>query len=211
MVVKNAWYNWIPKRMKGEVPASCNSPRLLAARPSMSRYFGAQRLSSLIHSRKNLQGHNLEVAGSNPTPAPTLADFIELAFRTPRDGICDPAVDVRFMPAGPVGADFELSRERAFGDLAVDGGPGQPGPGKDSFQTDDTVWFSHGRAASCWLFLRTAETREGRHSRTRKRVLPVTVLWRRVGGKSDGSNSDAQASAEVDAVGEGQLPAEPAA
>src|SRR5437762_430039 len=29
-------------------------------------------------------------------------DFIELAFRTPRDRICDPAVDVGFMPAGPV-------------------------------------------------------------------------------------------------------------
>src|SRR5450631_2863564 len=39
---------------------------------------------------------------------------------------------------------------------AVDGGSGQPGPGKDSFQTDDTVWFAHGRAASCWLFLATA-------------------------------------------------------
>ena len=38
------------------------------------------------------------------------------------------------MPAGPVGADFELSRERALGDLAVDGGPGQPGPGEDGFK-----------------------------------------------------------------------------
>lgn len=46
------------------------------------------------------------------------------------------------MPARPVGADFELSRERAFGDLAVDGGSGQPGPSEDGFQTDDTVWFA---------------------------------------------------------------------
>ena len=115
------------------------------------------------------------------------------------------------MPAGPVGADFELSRERALGDLAVDGGPGQPGPGKDGFQTDDTVWFAHGRAASCWLFLTAAETRQDRPLQARKRVLRVAVLWRRVGGKSDGSNSDAPASAEVDAVGEGQFEAEPAA
>lgn len=53
------------------------------------------------------------------------------------------------MPAGPVGADFELSRERALSDLAVDGGPGEPGPGEQGFQADDTVWFAHGRAASC--------------------------------------------------------------
>src|SRR6267378_7661579 len=115
------------------------------------------------------------------------------------------------MPPSPGGADFELGWEGALGNLAVDGGSGQPGPRKDSFQTDDTVWFAHGRAASCWLFLATAETRQGRHSRTRKRVLPVTVLWRRVGGKSDGSNSDAPAPAEVDAVGEGEFEAEPAA
>src|SRR5258705_12776037 len=115
------------------------------------------------------------------------------------------------MPPSPVAADFELGRERALGNLAVDGGSGQPGPGKNSFQTDDTVWFAHGRAASCWLFLTTAETRQGRHSRTRKSVLPVTVQWRRVGGKSDGSNSDAPASAKVYAVAEGEFEAEPAA
>ena len=140
-----------------------------------------------------------------------LTDLIELFFRTPCDGIGDPAVDVGFMPAAPVDADLDLRRERALGDLAVDGGPGQPGPGKDGFQTDDTVWFAHGRAASCWLFLTTAETRQGRRLQARKRVLPVTVLWRRAGGKSDGSNSDAPASAEVDAVGEGQFQAKPAA
>jgi hypothetical protein len=58
---------------------------------------------------------------------PTSPDFIKLAFRTLSDWICDPAVDVRFMPAGAMGADFELSRKRAVGDLAVDGGPGQTG------------------------------------------------------------------------------------
>ena len=80
---------------------------------------------------------------------PASSDLIALTFRTPRDGICDPAVDVRFMPAGPVGAYFELGRERALGNLAVDGGSGQPGPGKNGSQADDTVWFAHGRAASC--------------------------------------------------------------
>ena len=62
-----------------------------------------------------------------------------------------------------------LRRERALGNLAVDGGPGQPGPGKDSFQADDTVWFAHGRAASCWLFLTAAETRQDRQLQGRAR------------------------------------------
>ena len=91
---------------------------------------------------------------------PTSPNLIELTFWTPRDGICDPAVDVGFMPAGPVGADFELNRERALSDLAVDSGPGQPSPGKNGFQADDTVWFSRGRAASCSLFLTASETRQ---------------------------------------------------
>src|SRR6185437_12387561 len=97
-------------------------------------------------------------------------------------------------------ADFELGRERALGDLTVDGGPGQPGPGKDSLQTDDTVWFAHGRAASCSLFLTTSETRQDRAVAARKGILHVAVLWRSNGGESDGSNSDAPASAEVEAV-----------
>ena len=39
----------------------------------------------------------------------------------------------------------------------------------------------------------------------------VAVLWRRAGGKQDGSNFDAPASTEVDAVAEGEFEAEPAA
>src|SRR5580692_1204216 len=64
------------------------------------------------------------------------------------------------MPACAVGADFELSRKGALGDLAVDGRPGQPGPDEDGFQTDDTLWLAHGRDASCWLFLTAAESRQ---------------------------------------------------
>ena len=107
--------------------------------------------------------------------------LIESTFRTPRDGICYAVVDVRFMPAGPVGAYFELSRERALGDLTVDGGPGQPGPSKDGFEADDAIWFAHGLAASCWLFLMTAETRQDRPLWVRKRVFSLAVLWRRAG------------------------------
>ena len=73
---------------------------------------------------------------------PTLPQLVALGFRTPRHGICDPAVDVGFLPARAVDTDPELNRERSLGDLAVDGGPGQPGPGKDGFQTDDPVWLS---------------------------------------------------------------------
>jgi hypothetical protein len=91
-----------------------------------------------------------------------VSDFIELAFRRPRDRICDPAVDVGFMPAGPVDADLDWGREGTLGDLAVDRGPGQPGPSEDGLQADDTVWFAHGRAASCWLPLTASETRQDR-------------------------------------------------
>jgi len=64
------------------------------------------------------------VVGSNPPE--DSSDRIELAFRAPCDGIGDPAVDVRLMPAAPVDAYLDLRRERALGDLAVDGGPDNP-------------------------------------------------------------------------------------
>ena len=44
----------------------------------------------------------------------------------------------------------------------------------------------------------------------RKIILDIAVLWSRIGGESDGSNSQAPASAKVDAVGECKLEAEPA-
>jgi len=68
----------------------------------------------------------------------------EFAARTPGDGICDPAVNVGFPPASTVDADPELGGERALGDLAVNGRPGQPAPGEDGFQADDTLWRGHG-------------------------------------------------------------------
>jgi len=80
-------------------------------------------------------------------------NLIELTFRTPRHGIGDPAVDIGFPPASAVDADPDLGRERTLGDLSVYGGPGQAGPAENGFQADDTVWFGHGCAASCRLFL----------------------------------------------------------
>src|SRR3546814_2747906 len=55
-------------------------------------------------------------------PAPPLSARsevieVELAAWPPSSGIGNPAVDVGFMPPCAVGADFELGRERAFGDL----------------------------------------------------------------------------------------------
>jgi len=44
----------------------------------------------------------------------------------------------------------------------------------------------------------------------RKSISRVAALWRTEGGKQDGSNADAAASAKVDAVNEGQLVAESA-
>src|SRR5271154_230468 len=74
------------------------------------------------------------------------------------------------MPAGSVAADFELGRERAFGDLTVDGGPGQSRPDKNGFQANDTVWVSHGHAASCSLLLTASETRQDRALQARKGI-----------------------------------------
>lgn len=53
--------------------------------------------------------------------------------------IGNPTVDFGFAPSGAVNADPQLRRERAFGDLAIDGRAGQAGPVKDGFEADDTV------------------------------------------------------------------------
>src|SRR3546814_16302823 len=82
-------------------------------------------------------------------PAPPLSARsevieVELAAWPPSSGIGNPAVDVGFMPPCAVGADFALGRERAFGDLAIAGGPGQAGAGEDGPGAGDTVWLGHG-------------------------------------------------------------------
>ena len=51
-------------------------------------------------------------------------------------------------PASAMDANPDLGRERALGDLAVDGGTGQPGSGKDGLEANDTVRLTHGRAGS---------------------------------------------------------------
>ena len=149
------------------------------------------------------------VFGSKRPPA--LSNRIELGPRPPCSWISNPAVDVGLMPAAPVDADPDLRWERALGDLAVDGGPGQPGPGKNGFQADDTFWFSHCCTGSCWLFLTTSETRQGGPLQARKSILPFILLGRSDGGKQDSSNSEVPASAEVDAVREGEFEAKTAA
>jgi hypothetical protein len=84
-------------------------------------------------------------------------DLIELAFPTPDYRIGDPAVDVGFAPASSMDTDPDLGWKCALNDLAVDSGSGQPGSEKDGFEADDTVWFPHGCAGSCWLFLAAAD------------------------------------------------------
>jgi transposase len=81
---------------------------------------------------------------------------------------------------------------------------------KTGHEADYPIWFAHGRAASRWLFL-TAADPDRKVVAARKRVFSFAVMWRRAGGEWGGSNFDATASAEVDAVGEGEFEAEPAA
>jgi hypothetical protein len=87
----------------------------------------------------------------------TLPNLIELPFWTPSDWIGNPVVDVRFMPAGAIDADLDLGWKGTLSNLAVDGGPGQPGSSQNGFQTDNALWFPHGRAASWWVFLTAAD------------------------------------------------------
>jgi len=51
----------------------------------------------------------------------------------------------------------------SLGDLAIDGGPGKPGSGQNGFQANDTIWLTHGCAASCRLFLNAVEIRQNEH------------------------------------------------
>src|SRR4051812_8740512 len=90
-------------------------------------------------------------------PSQASTDLIQFAFRPPPDWIVDPAVDVGFAPAGAMDADPDLGRECALGDLAVDGGPGQPGPGEDGLEADDPIWLWHGFVGSGCLLLTAAD------------------------------------------------------
>lgn len=45
----------------------------------------------------------------------------ELTLSSPCNWIADPSIDVGFTPTGAIDAYLDLSRERAFGDLAIDG------------------------------------------------------------------------------------------
>jgi hypothetical protein len=151
------------------IPRRAQLGRWLQAHAGQPPAVGQAALAAdrLAEGTVRLPSARLTVAGQWRALGPLLSacfysspDLIELAFRTPSDGICNPAVKIRFMPAAPVGADFELSRKRTLDDLAVDGGPGQPGPSKNGFQSDDPVWFTHGRAAPCSLFLTASGTRQ---------------------------------------------------
>lgn len=99
---------------------------------------------------------------------------VDLFFRSPRHGVSDPSIDVGFSPAGAVDADPDLRRKRAFGDFAIDGGPGQARPDKDGVQADDTVWCGHGCAASYRLFL-TAPDPERATASARARVYKASA------------------------------------
>ncbi|CEJ86420.1 conserved hypothetical protein [Hyphomicrobium sp. GJ21] len=135
--------------------------------------------------RDALSGPSSLSARSYPGSAgpPDLAGFIGCPFRSPPDRIGDPTVDVGFPPSRAVGADLELGRKRALGDLAVDGGPGQAGAVADGVKADDTVWLAHGNNASCWLFLTVSETSQSKELSLHKKDLAVVGLWRTIGGK----------------------------
>lgn len=115
------------------------------------------------------------------------------------------------MPTCAVDADLDLAWERAFGDLAVDRGPGQTSPGKDGFQADDTVWFWHGRAASCWLFLAAPDRDRTRHFGCARAFSASSYPGVETTVNRTGLESDAPASSEVDAVTECEFQAETAA
>jgi hypothetical protein len=92
-------------------------------------------------------------------------------------------IDVGFPPPGPVDADFDLGRERALCDLAIDGGAGEAGADENGAQADDTVWLVHSRVASCWSLLIAPDSDRNRELLLCKRYLAGVVQWRRNGGK----------------------------
>lgn len=57
--------------------------------------------------------------------------------------IGDPAIDGGFVPTRAMDADRHLPGKAALRDLAVEGGTGKPGTGKNGFQTNDAFGIGH--------------------------------------------------------------------
>ena len=60
------------------------------------------------------------------------------------DWIGDPLVDGGLAPASAMNADPDLTREGAFGDLAIHGRSGKPGAGQYGFEADNSFGVGHG-------------------------------------------------------------------
>ena len=76
---------------------------------------------------------------------------------------------------------------------------------------DDRRLFAHGRAASCRLFLTTSETRQDGRLRASKRVFAAPHRGVEPAENRMSLQSDPAPPTKVDAVGEGEFEAEPAA
>lgn len=103
----------------------------------------------------------------------------------PADRIRDPPIDIGFPPSRPVHADLDLSREGAFGDLAVDGRAGQAGPREDGPEANDTIRFRHGRlafAGSIWHVLEPDRAIQGLRAIQLSSHRPVSWKRRQIGG-----------------------------
>lgn len=71
---------------------------------------------------------------------------------TSSDGIGHRTIDFGFVSARAVSANPDLGWESAFGDLAIDSGPGQAGAIEGGLETDDPIRGGYGGVASCCLF-----------------------------------------------------------
>lgn len=58
-------------------------------------------------------------------------------------GIGNPAIDGRLVPARAVDAYLDLRRERAFGDLTIDGGARKAGAVEHGPEADDAFGIGH--------------------------------------------------------------------
>ena len=65
-------------------------------------------------------------------------------------GIGDPTIDGSLAPARAVDAYLDLRRERAFGDLAINGGAGKSGAVEHGLEADDAFGIRHGAFSLCY-------------------------------------------------------------